>query len=283
MTIPTLSNTLPEVVAFTQNLEADYQAGTLNNWDDLDTRVKTFFNTDEPHAIIKMIPAWEQMRTFANGRTQTHIIAVLMGLYRSPEYDALTSEQRAIAEWVVIFHDVAKVVIRGIISHDPLHGFRSGAIAGLNLATIGFPIEDMARLQRWYDLTYHANRPYKPAEAPLDNYAKNILESATMRPDNRQLPQIISELDAIHSCAAALIVKGALFHISLVTDPDYPIPSPLTDDEIKRYITPDVYPILRTMMLVDTDGWYLFRPERMAEMKAYTRKTFEHVQAVIGI
>ena len=63
-------------------------------------------------------------------------------------------------------------------------------------------------------------------------------------PDNQKLPAILTGIDDLFgkSTPAALITKTALLHISLDVDPFYPTPAPLTEDEIRRYIDPDLLP-----------------------------------------
>ena len=245
--IPQLKKFLPEIIHFTQALNHDYSAGSLDNWGELDRRVKLFYTQPMLNKVNAVIPCWETMANYRDGVTLTHVSAVLMGLYRDADYLAMTEQQQAILEWAVMFHDVAKVVPDGEYRHDAIHAFRSAAVAGLALPHLGFAVTDTERLQSWSDTLYNAIEPYPKVK---------------FRQDNTKLPFIMCELDALYEPSAAMLIKAVMLHMSIKTNPEYPTLAPLTDDEIKHYISPEFYPILRVMMLVDCDGWELFREDR---------------------
>lgn len=249
--IPQLKDFLPEVIQFTETLNYDYLAGSLDNWGELDRRVKEFYTPPMMRKVNAVITCWETMASYRDGVTLTHVSAVLMGLYRDADYQTMTDQQQAILEWAVMFHDVAKVLPDDAYRHDAIHAFRSAAVAGLALHKLGFAVADTERLTAWHDVLYNAIVPHPKAK---------------LRQDNTKLTHIMDELDALYQPPAAMIVKAVMLHMSVKTNPEYPTLAPFTDDEIKRYISPEFYPILRVMMLVDCDGWELFR-----EVSAYRR------------
>jgi hypothetical protein len=107
---------------------------------------------------------------------------------------------------------------------------------------------------------------------------------ATPGPDNRRLPGILIGIDNLFGkdAPAALITKTALLHISLDVDPFYATPAPLTEEEIKHYIDPSLFPLLRVMMHADNEGWSLFDPETRAQRRNDALKAFERFEMVIS-
>jgi len=65
-------------------------------------------------------------------------------------------------------------------------------------------------------------------------------------------------------------------------DPFYPTPAPLTDVEIKCLITPDLFSLLKVMILGDNDGWSLFDPKVRKRQHKDALEAFEKVQGLIA-
>ena len=82
---------------------------------------------------------------------------------------------------------------------------------------------------------------------------------------------------------AALITKVVLLHISLNIDPLYPTPAPLSEAEIKRFITPNLFPLLKVMMLGDNEGWALFNLEDRQRKAEYAAAAFQEFEKIIGV
>jgi hypothetical protein len=248
MTLPTLESHLPELSQFTQQLARELRSGTLTGWQPFVEQVRQFYTPTMMDKIERAAPGWQRMASFRNQTTLIHVTSVLTAMYLLPEYQQAVPDQQRIIEWMVLFHDIAKVIHD---KHDFIHGFRSAAVAGKALANIGFPVinNDPAVLDNWCDLTSSA--------IIFDEVHQEEIQ------DNSRLPEIISGIEAIYGAdaPAVLAVKGILFHLSIKTDPDYPTLAPLTDQEIHRYINAAAFPILKAMMLVDTDGWNLFDKE----------------------
>jgi hypothetical protein len=211
------------------------------------------------------------MASYADQQTLVHVTSVLVALYLLSDYQAASAEQKIIMEWMVMFHDVAKKAERN--KHDYVHGFISAAIAGAALATIGFPTRsDFAtHISAWKTLTENTVI-----------YAPSHHETIQ---DNTKLPEILTGIDALygHQSPAALIIKGVLFHMSIYTDPTYPTLAPLTEPEIKRYIDRQFFPILKAMMLVDSDAWTLYDPAERQRQKEPTLEAFDNIARLIGI
>jgi hypothetical protein len=209
------------------------------------------------------------MASYEEGITLTHVICVFLGVYMQSEFHGLTPEQQQMAKWIVMFHDLDKFHIRG--KKDTMHGFRSGILAAHILPTLRFPVTGKyhALIGAWSEITLHA-------------YTERTGESAPT-PDNQKLPEILTGIDQLfgENTPASLITKTVLLHISLKVDPFYPTPAPLTDAEIKRFITPDLFPLLKVMMLGDNDGWSLFDPEVRKRQYKDTLEAFEEVQKLI--
>lgn len=270
MVIPRVETRLPELMEFTLQLAGQYEQGTLNHWQTFSDQVRAFFTPDMMERVERLVPGWGQMASYADQATLIHVTSVLTALYLLPEYRQAGAEERALMVWMVLFHDVAKVARPG--QHDPIHGFRSAAVAGKALGQVGFPVTDdyANKVDHWVALTHDAV-VYHP-------------EHQEMIPDNRHLPQIISGIDDLYGPQApsGAAVKGILFHISIVTDPDYPILAPLTEDEMRDYIDTAGFQMLKAMILVDNDGWNLFDRDLKARQRQKTLAAFDQLEALIG-
>jgi len=68
----------------------------------------------------------------------------------------------------------------------------------------------------------------------------------------------------------------------LKIDPFYPTPAPLTEKEIKKFITPGLLPLLKVMMMGDNEGWSLFEPENRKRQYKDAVKAFQEVEKIIA-
>lgn len=269
MSVPTLETYLPELVQFTKGLAEEYRKGSLNSWQIFAEKSRSFYDSAYMDEIEQVVPGWQRMSSYADQRTLIHVTSVLTALYLLPEYQQMSTEQRALMEWIVLFHDVAKEVYPG--QHDYLHAFHSAAIAGKSLAHIGFPIKAAypEQIDAWFDLTYNAVRYDEAHKTNIQN--------------NDQLPEIITGIHALFGAdsLARLVILPILFHLSIVTDPNYPTLAPLTESEIQSYIDEDLYPLLKAMMLVDVAGWYLFDETESVRLRAQTLDVFAWIKSLL--
>jgi hypothetical protein len=269
MSTPTLETYLPELVQFTKGLSEECLEGSLNNWQLFIGKLKAFYDPACMESIEQIAPGWRRMSSYANQQTLIHVTSVLTALYLLPEYQQMSRDQRALMEWVVLFHDVAKEVYPG--KHDSIHAFRSAAIAGKSLESVGFRVtgDYPQQIDAWFDLTYNAVR-YDEA------HQTNIQ-------DNDQLPQIMTGIHALFgvNSFARLVILPVLFHLSIVTDPNYPTLAPLTEAEMRSYIDEELYPLLKAMMLVDTDGWNLFDASEKLRYREQTLEAFERIKHLL--
>lgn len=267
---PSFDETLPFLNQFILELVDGYRTEEIKSWDDLDERVKNFFTTERMKLTEKLVPGWIKMASYSDGITLTHVICVFLGVYMLPEFQALTSEQQQIAKWIVMFHDLDKFHIRG--KKDTMHAFRSGVLTAQTLPILGFPITEQYNglLGSWRELTLHAN-----IESPSD---------IASIPDNQKLPEILMGIDQLfgRNAPASLITKTVLLHISLSVDPHYPTPAPLTDTEVKHFISPKLLPLLRVMMMGDNDGWSLFDTEIRKRQYEDAIEAFEKVRRLVA-
>lgn len=271
MTIPRVKESLPELMQFTADLAMQRHTGAMTDWQAFNPQVRSFFTPAMMVKIEGVIPGWNHMASYADQQTLYHVTSVLTALYLLPEYHQATPEQQALLEWIVLFHDVAKIAQHD--AHDYVHAFRSAAIAGKALASIGFPVTAACHttLDDWFTLTYNA----VTFRQDLGEYVQ----------DNHQLPQIITGIECLLGAPspAACIVKVVLLHLSIKTDPDYPIVAPLTASEVQACLDPPSFPLLKAMMLVDTDGWDLFDPESRQHHRQQTLIAFDQLGARIGM
>ena len=263
---PAFDDYFPDLNGFILELVNAYEAGKIPSWEDLDRRVKQYFTPERMQQMESRVPGWERMASYTEGITLVHVMCVFLGMFMLPEYQALAPAQQQMAKWIVLFHDLDKVHVEG--KKDTMHAFRSGVQAANLLPRFGF----------------RAREKYHERIGQWSKYAMGafLLEESngTPKPDNRKLPGILIGIDNLFgkNTPAALVTKTALLHISLAVDPFYPTPAPLTDDEIKRFIDPDLFPLLRVMMHADNEGWSLFETETRIQRRNNAKKAFENIE-----
>jgi len=267
---PSFVEYFPFLNQFILELVGAYQAGEINSWAALDEKVKGFFTHEQMEQMERLVPGWKNMASYSNGITLTHVLCVFLGVYMMLEFQALTPEEQHLARWIVLFHDLDKSHIEG--KKDTMHAFHSGILAAHILPTFGFPVKENyhALLGSWSQFTLHAYIERPGDTAPT--------------PNNQKLPEILMGIDELfgENTPASLITKVVLLHISLNIDPFYPTPAPLTDAEVQRLITPELFPLLKVMMIGDTDGWALFDPEDRERQYKDALEVFEKVQRLIN-
>lgn len=267
---PSFDDCFPELHGFLQELVQSYKAGHLRSWDDLDQQVKAFFTPQRMEQMEAMLPGWQKMASYSDGITLVHVMCVFLGMLMLPEYQSLTPGQQQLAKWIVLFHDIDKVHIRG--KKDTMHAFRSGVQAANLLPRFGF------RTRPHYQERIGFWSKYATGAFILDD------PDGTPKPDNRKLPGMLIGIDNLFGkdTPGALVTKTALLHISLAVDPLYVTPAPLSNDEIKRFIDPSLFPLLRVMMHADNEGWSLFNPETRAQRRTDALKAFGNFEAMIS-
>jgi hypothetical protein len=263
----TLTQCLPDFATFVRRLSEEYQQRNLTGWQQFRAACEVFYTQEQLDRIESVVPGWQQMASYANQQTLIHITAVFTSLYSLPEFQALDAHQQSLAEWIVMWHDIEKRAQPN--KRDHTHGFRSAAVTGKALPSLGFEMlsEDVQEFERWLQRTYSA-----------EVYSEVL---ADLVQDNRQLPDIIDGIDRLFSSDAYLIVKGVLLHMSLTVVEQWPAAAPLSDEEIRRYITPELLPLLRVMMLADNMAWSLFEPERQVDESRQIRAEFERIERLI--
>lgn len=268
--IPSFDIELEELNRFILSLVEDYNMGKIKSWDDLDERVKSFFTPERMDDIEAKAPGWKKMASYSDGITLTHVTCVFLGMFMLPEFLALSPEQRQIAKWIILFHDIDKFHIRE--SKDTMHAFNSAVVAANTLPSLGFPVHVSYHdlISSWSSFTRQACVPSNSDTAP--------------KPDNQKLPKILSDIDQFfgENAPAALITKTVLLHISLDADKNYPTPAPLTETEIEQFISPSLLPFLKVMMLADNEGWSLFDPQTREQQRNDTLKEFARVEKILN-
>lgn len=270
MNFPGFDAYLPGLNRLVNGLVRQYQSGDIKSWADLEKKVKTYFTPARMDQMEAVVPGWQTMASYSDGITLVHVMCVFLGLFMLPEFQRLTPEQKQLAKWIVLFHDVDKFHIRG--KKDTMHAFRSTVHAARILPTFGFRTTDIyhERLVSWSQYTVGA---FIHGD-----------ENSTPTPDNQKLPEILAGSEQLYGkeTPAALILKTILFHTSFHEDDEYPTPAPLTDDEIIRYIHPGLIPFSRVMMMADNEGWTLFEPEYRTRFYKAALAFFERVEEMIA-
>jgi len=269
MEFPFFDEHFPFFNQFILELVEAYNAGKVDSWDKLETRVKLFFTNQVMDTIESKAPGWKKMASYSDGITLTHVTCVFLGMFMLPEFQALSAEQQQIAKWIILFHDIDKVHIQG--KKDMMHAFNSAVVAANTLPDIGFPITSKYHelINSWSEYTRQAFVLPNGEQWP--------------RPDNKKLPKIISGIEQMFgkNTPADLITKTALLHISLSVDPFYVTPAPLTEAEIRRFIGPGLLPLIKVMQLSDNEGWSLFEPEIRKRQRGDTVKAYERIQELV--
>lgn len=270
-TVPGAESALPSLFAFTRQLSRDYQSGVLRDAATAHDRMHTYYTRHALAAVDQVIPGWEKMASYNEGRTLLHVTNVLTVLPLLPEYQQADPETQRLAQWVVLFHDVQKEPVNG--QRDWRHGFRSAALTGLRLGELGFdaPASSDRTLQAWACLTDAAIITHPTTGAPIH--------------DHRKLPQIVAGIDRIFGpdTPAALVVKAVLFHMSIHVILEWPPAVALTDDEISRYLTPALLPLLEIMMHADNDSYQMFDEPHKLHDRESTRRVFRRIRSMLGV
>ena len=268
---PLFDESLPFLNQFILELVKAYNAGKIISWDELETRVKSFFTQEMMDTMEAKAPGWKKMASYSGGITVAHIVCAFLGMFMLPEFQALSDKQQQIAKWIILFHDIDKIHIQG--QRDMMHAFNSAVVAANTLPSLGFPVTS-----KYHELI-HSWSEYTRQAFVLPDGEK------WPKPDNQKLPKIVPGIDQLfgRNAPASLITKTVLFHISLSVDPFYQTPAPLTEAEIKRFISPSLLPLLKVMMLSDNEGWSLFDQEIREQQRNDTIKAFERVQGLLGL
>jgi len=267
---PLFDQVFKELDNFIMGLFASHQSGEIKTWRDLEVRVNNFFTREMIEKTDAKVPGWKNMSADADHRTLVHIMCALLGLYLMPEYGLLTPEERNMAKWIVLLHDVGKVTAEG--RGDYLHAMQSAEIAANSLPKIGFSTDEKYNLfiDEWSNnlLSAKIENPDRPGE---------------FMPDNRKIGEILAGTDDLFgkNSPASIIIKGVLLHQCIDTVKDWPQTAPLSDDQIIQNIDESLLPLLRVMHLADNEGWTLFEPER-EQYRSETLEAFERVERMIS-
>ena len=268
---PVFDDCFPDLNGFILELAEAYRAGKISSWDALEERVHVYFTAQRLDDMEARVPGWRKMASQVNGVTLTHVMCVFLGLIMLPEFQGLSETQQQLAKWIVLFHDVEKELKGEGGAKDKTHAFRSAVLAARQLPRLGFEAtrEYERLIDTWSELTYSATRNSPSFREPIQ--------------DNGKLPEILLGLEAMFAAdgPAALMIQCILFHMSINVVNDWPQAAPLTDEEIRSYITGRLVPLLKVMMLSDNEGWVMFSEERHQQRKE-TLEAFQRVEEIIS-
>jgi len=267
MSAPEVESYLPELMLFIDSLARDYLSGKLDSWPAMTERVHNFYSPAMMDKVESVLPGWKEMASCADAQTLIHVTSVLTALVLCPEYQSATPHQQKLMKWIVLFHDLAKKAHPG--RRDCIHGFVSASLTGKILPRLGFATNNAKNIDSWAALT--ASAIIKHRQTAEDIQA------------NSRLPEIMEGIDQIFSRDAALVIKAVLFHMSIDVVKQWPQAAPLTTAEIRAYIDPALFPLLKIMMLVDNDGWAFFEKAIKQNDRAETLAAFAEVQKIITV
>jgi hypothetical protein len=266
---PAFDDYFPDLNQLILRLVEDYQAGKIKSWDELEKEIKAYFTPQRMGQMESDVPGWKNMASYSDGITLVHVMCVFLGLFMLSEFQRLTAWQKQLAKWIVLFHDVAKIHIRG--KRDTTHAFRSAVLAAGQLPHFGFSVtsEYGDLISSWKKFTSEATK-----------VSTDFPESIQ---DNEKLPEILSSLEKMFGkdTPGALIVKCVLLHMSISVVTEWPQAAALAEEEIKRYIEVPVVPLLKVMMLADNEGWVMFSSERQ-QQRDETLGVFQRIETIVA-
>ena len=271
-TFPAFDECFPELNGFILELVQAYEAGKIRSWDDLKEKTDAFFTPQKMEVMESLAPGWQKMSSYRSGVTLTHVMGVFLGLFMLPEFRSLSKNQQQLAKCIVLFHDLEKEFATGAGERDKTHAFRSAVTAARQLPQLGFPVSSEYEhlIRSWSQLTGAAIR--------------SSAEPSILIQDNRQLPGILAGIERMfgEDMPATLIVKAVLLHMSITVLTEWPQAAPLTEAEIQKYVSGELFPVLRVMMLADNEGWVMFDPNERSKQRNQTLAVFQRIEQVIS-
>ena len=256
--VPSFGDHFPDYQEFVKSLAEEYRHGDFVNWNDIITRVIDFFTPETIEEMDAILPGWKTMSSYAEGQTLFHVVCVFIALLNTPEYKDANDEEKYLLEWCVLLHDIRKKPQKG--DRDLFHAFLSAAEAARILPMVGFEVTGKyeGMLDEWLELVEGA-------------YVVNKGEKVN---DNEKLPEIIFGIDEIFGkkSPGANVVKSIMFHMSLDTIKEWPCAAPLTEEEIVKYLDPELLKLLGALMLADSDAWNLFSADKMIQYQEEIRE-----------
>ena len=269
MNAPNFDHHFSSLNQFILDLVAAYEAGKINSWEDLEPLVNAYFTPERMRHMESVLPHWQKMASYQGGVTLVHVMCVFLGMYMLPGYKSLSEDQQNLMKWIILFHDIEKEIENG--KRDPTHSFRSAAIGAKRLPSFGFQVTEE------YSKLIDSWSAFVSCATTASERTSELIQ------DNRRVPEILSGIDSLFgkNTPPALIVKTVLFHSSINVVKAWPQLSPLTDEEIRRYIDRDLLPLLEVMALSDNEGWTMFYAEDRITQRIETLATFEQIQSEI--
>jgi len=265
--LPAFDVKFGDVNRFIHSLVDRFNKGELRTWDDLDDKVGSFFTEAQINNIENLIPGWRKIASDENGITQAHTMCAMLGLFMMPEFQALTTTQQKIAQWIVFLHDIGKTNING--RGDAFHAFRSAIISARALPGLGFSTTNLfsTRINEWSEFV---------------NSSKYEIENGHggYMPDNTRIGDIFTGIYILFGkdSPAALILRGITLHQSISGVKAWPQTAPLNEEQVQSLIDKELLPLLKVMHLADCEGWTLFKPEIRALQRKEMLEAFEELE-----
>ena len=260
--ISSVSETLPEIWQFLEDLSAGIKAGYIRSTEQLIERCRAFYTVRRMADTEALVPGWTHMASYENGKTLWHINVAMVALLQLDEYRSMSPSQKKVQEWIVFLHDLAK---EPAVGRDHRHGFRSAALAGRIMPKLGFPVTSAYPLefQEWFNLTDTATR--------FDSAQGFEIQ------DNAKLLEILGRAKRIFAEPTRTAISVIAMHQSITSLTAWPVKAPLTADEVTAYVDKDNFTPLLVMMLADSGGWNLFDPPTLESMYQETRTVFRQL------
>jgi hypothetical protein len=268
MAFPLIEHRLPELMSFIDDLSRAIELRNTASLSKAQQSITTFFDPEQLRKLESITGEWSELIDHDQGKTLTHVMLTMASLRFHPEFEESIPEEQNIIRWSLLFHDIAK---RSEGERDHTHAFRSAVVLARSLSLIGvdLPKSYFQHLHSWAELTLNAT---------IQQTGSNQLIQ-----DNQRIPEILSGLDLMlgTQAAAKTAIKLVLLHHSINHLNDWPQASALTDIQVSQLVDARLLPLIRIMILADSDGWELFNAHNCVRYREETRSVFRHLQTIV--
>lgn len=269
--IPLLSKT-EEILLAESYLDPtlDRRAGLINSWNVvrhqmalLESELSSFCSEE-----------WNHLNQVDNGFVCSHTLATLATVYSLKYFKDLDFHDQNIIIYGLLFHDIAKRGPPQMETKDPVHPFTSAAKALRIFNNLGWIVNSNI-VNEAADFIHNASFYHNWGDFMDNNklpqiyqyllYATGLLETQTTPYQSyNHLTKDLQKENLVIFEILALI----LLHQSIDFDPEFPNFTPLSDQEISKYLSPRLLNLLSILAIGDSGSYFL--PAKRKSWKFHT-------------